>query len=99
MQAVIYTTAKWEELRINCCRKEMNCTGKINKCSYWGVYDVTFDLVLQKFGADLSDLDCPVEPKRKFRCWIKDWELPLANKNDCVVESDILEKYKVFILY
>ena len=73
MQAFIYTDEKCEEARINRCRKYIYGTGKLNKFSYWGDDDVTFDLVLEKLGVDLSELDCPVEPKRKIRCWIKDW--------------------------
>ena len=38
-------------------------TGIINMFAYWGNYDVTFDLGLDKLGVNLSKLDCPVEPK------------------------------------
>ena len=35
-------------------------TGKINNFAYWGNDDVTFNLGLEKFGVDFSELDCPV---------------------------------------
>ena len=46
---------------------------KINKLAYWGDDYVTFKIVLSKCGVHLSELDCPVDTKRKFRCWIEDW--------------------------
>ena len=66
MQDIIYTTEKCEEEIIDICRKYMDGTVKLNKFAYWGDDDVTFNLVLEKFGVDLSDIDCPVEPIRNF---------------------------------
>ena len=72
MKTVICTTSKCEEARINRCRKEMAGTGKLNNFTYWGNDGVYFKLVLEKFGVNLSDIDCPVDPKQKIRYWIKD---------------------------
>ena len=63
IQAIIYTNEKCEEARINRGRKDMAGTGIINMFAYWGNYDVTFDLGLDKLGVNLSKLYCPVEPK------------------------------------
>ena len=72
MKAAIYTNKNCEEASINRCRKDMAVTGTPNKFSYWGNDDVTFELGLDKFGVDFSNLDCRVDPKRNFLCWIKD---------------------------
>ena len=66
MQDVIYTTEKCEEEIIDICKKYMDGTGKLNKFAYWGDDNVTFNLGLEKFGVDLSNIDCPVEPIRNF---------------------------------
>jgi hypothetical protein len=98
-QALIYSAAKCEEARIEQDRKDMAGTGNHNKFGYWGDDDVTFDLGLEKFGVDLSELRIQVEPNRKFKCWIEDWELPLMNKNDSVAEAMLLEKYKGIVFF
>ena len=67
-------------------------TVNLNKFAYRGDYSLTFDLVLEKFGVDLSKLDYTVEPKRKFTCWIEDWEFSLVKKNECVAKSDFLDR-------
>ena len=72
MKTVICTTSKCEEARIYRCRKEMAGTVKLNKFAYWGNDDVYFELVLDKFGVDLNELNFPVDPKQKIRYWIKD---------------------------
>ena len=73
---------------------------KLNKFSYLGNYDVIFDQGLDPFCVDLSEIGFPREPRRKFRCWIEDWEFILVKKIYCVAKSDLSEKYKgVFLIY
>ena len=70
----------------------MSSTGKLDKFLYWGNDDVTFDLGLEEFGVDLSEIYFPVDTKQKFRCCIEDWQLKLVKQNDYIAELDIFEK-------
>jgi len=55
--------------------------------------NINFDLELEKFGVDLVALK-HVPIQRIFRAWVKDWEQGVRKKNDCVVEAQLLAKYK-----
>ena len=59
----------------------------------WGDADQEFDLQLENFGVNTSELSAPVRT-RVFHAWIEDWENDLLKNNDCVAEARLLEKYK-----
>ena len=37
--------------------------------------------------------------QRVFRAWVEEWEIEIMQKNDCVAEAQLLEKYKDLVLY
>ena len=56
--------------------------------------DIRFDLELEKFGVDLSELREPMPVNRIFRAWVEDMEVANRYRNDCLAEATIMEKYK-----
>ena len=61
----------------------------------WGEEDEAFDLGLEKFGVDIDAIrNTPTVPKRIFRGWIEDWEVPLFTQNDAVAKMRLLQKDK-----
>ena len=68
--------------------------------SQWCDDDELFDLGLEKFGTDLSEYNLsPNVPKRKFCCWVEDWEKPLLSNKNPVAHAKLLEKYKGLRMY
>ena len=37
--------------------------------------------------------------KRVFHAWVEKWETEIIQKNDCVAEAQLLEKYKDLVFY
>ena len=37
--------------------------------------------------------------QRVFRAWVEEWEIEIMQKNDCVAEAQLLEKYKDLVFY
>jgi hypothetical protein len=66
---------------------------------FWTYVDVEYDLGLTKYGVDVEDLQHPLPPERISRGWIEEWEVPLLNNNDQVVEAKLLPKYHGLKLY
>merc|ERR1712032_126667 len=91
-QSVIYTTACVEESRLKQKGRKM-------KPLIWGEDDEKMQLDLEKFGVDCVELSQPILPKRKFRCWLEEWEEPLLAKNDLIAMKKLLQKYKSMIFY
>ena len=60
----------------------------------WNDNDTAFDLKLEKFGIDTDALTNPLIPKRRFCCWVEDWEKPLFENNHIVSMTRLLQKYK-----
>ena len=61
-------------------------------------HDLKFDLQLESFGVDTSQLKQPAV--QRFYAWVvEDWETELINKNDCVAEAKLVQKYKDLTFY
>ena len=95
-QSIIYTTARVEEARIKTVALEDAID---NRQIEWGEDDESFNLDLEKFGIDTTELSKPVVPKRKFLCWVEAWEIPLLAKNNIVSMTTLLEKYRDMVFY
>ncbi|KAL3769143.1 hypothetical protein ACHAWU_001211 [Discostella pseudostelligera] len=89
-RAILYTTARIQDARAERERLEKSDAGKN------GMFcddDLIFNMDLEKFGVNVSELQGkPVE--RIFRAWVEDSEEGMRYKNDIVVKSILLEKYK-----
>ena len=95
-QSMIYTTARVEEARVMAESME-NATGRTEIA--WTDNDTSFDFQLEKFGIDTFALSTIVIPKRRFCCWVEDWEKPLFEKNHILSETKLLEKYKDLVFH
>ena len=94
-QAVLYSTARITEARQrHSAMEHLEATGQD---AMWGDADQEFDLQLENFGVNTSELSAPVRT-RVFHAWIEDWENDLLKNNDCVAEARLLEKYKSKLL-
>ena len=93
---MIYTTSRVEEARVMAESME-NATGRTEIA--WTDDDTTFDLQLEKFGIDTIALSTIVIPKRRFCCWVEDWEKSLFENNHIVSETKLLMKYKDLVFY
>ena len=76
-QSMIYTTARVEEARVM-AESMKNATG--HREIAWTDDDTSFDLQLEKFGVNTIALSIIVIPKRRFCCWVEDWEKLLFEK-------------------
>ena len=89
-QATLYTSSNLRQARIKKAELErLDCN---NKEARWGDEDEQFDLGLEKWNVDTDDLKKPAaSPRRRFRCWIEDWENVLDK--GAVMRQKFLEKY------
>ncbi len=63
----------------------------------FGEDDINFDLQLETFGVDTNILKEPAM-QHIFRAWVvEDWEVDARKKNDCVLETLLLQKYNGLI--
>lgn len=95
-QAILYSTARITEARIK--RAAMEGIEASPHDAMWGDDDLKFDLQLESFGVDTSQLKQPAV-QRIFYAWVEDWETELINKNDCVAEAKLVQKYKDLTFY
>ena len=91
--SIISMTHKLNKARIRHLEMEkLNCE---DKGALWRNEDERFDLELENFGVNIDDInDTPACPKRYFRCWVEQWEVPLHNENFAAEKYKFLQKYK-----
>ncbi len=88
---MIYVTAKIHEARMR--QHEMEKLDATGADAMFGDEDINFDLQLEKFGVNTDILKEPAV-ERIFRLWVEEWEGEARNKNYCVSEALLLQKYK-----
>jgi hypothetical protein len=95
-RAVLFNSSKIEQARIQ--RENMEKIDAPGSKAMFGDDDINFDLQLERFGVDTTQLKEPAI-QRIFRAWVEDWEEQARTKNDCVVEAQFLQKYKGLVFW
>ena len=95
-QSIIYTPARIDEARVKAEAME-NASG--DREIAWNDDDTSFDLQLEKFGVDTDALTTTLIPKRRFFCWVEEWEKPFLEKNNIVSMTRLLQKYKDMMVF
>jgi hypothetical protein len=88
-RAILFISARMKEARIAREHLERSDAGPN---AMFSDDDINFDLQLEQFGVNTSELRQPVN--RVFHAWVEDWEEEDRRVNDCVAEARILTKYK-----
>jgi hypothetical protein len=72
---------KGEHAKLDCISKNATISDE----------DLLFDLGLEKFGVNTNQLKESDVPRRRFRCWVEEWEDTM--ENDPVMRAKLLAKY------
>ncbi len=90
-RTILFVSSKISQAQILCDRMEKLDAPGHN--AMFGDDNINFVLQLETFGVDMGALkEPPIE--RVFQAWVEDWEEEASKKNECVVEAQLLAKYK-----